>query len=203
MIILIGGAPGVGKSVIANALSRKMNILRLVDLDTLRDILRLQSREKDDPVLFMNALNAWEIHGDYSERTVMEGFYAHMRQQVGLSFRLVDSYLTTGKDAILHGAALFPSQTVRYRRRDVHAFIIACPDAASYRTSFMELHKMRTGTVPKDIRIQAGWILHQKLVQEAKDCGATILYGGVGRQCDDGQEASSWVVEQILSKLCS
>ena len=205
MIVLIGGAPGVGKSVVASALARHLDILRLIDLDILRDILRLQSREREDPVLFMNALNAWELHGSFSEKMVMDGFHAHIRQQLGLTFRLIDSYLASGKSAILHGTALLPSQTARYRNKDVHTFVIACTDEEAYRASFIELHKMRTGSTPRDIRIHAGWILHQNIVREAQDCGAQIIFGGIPPSGVHslGREFPGKVVEQILGRLCS
>ena len=40
MIVLIGGAPGVGKSMVAYQLARELGLLRLIDLDVLRDNLR-------------------------------------------------------------------------------------------------------------------------------------------------------------------
>lgn len=175
MIVLIGGAPGVGKSIVAYQLARELALLRLIDLDVLRDLLRIQSREKDDPILFCNALNAWELHGPFSEATVQAGFHAHVRPLVGATFRLIDSYLNTGKSAIFHGVGLLPSQMARYHQRGVHQVVIAARDEASYRERFVEKHRMRTGLLPTQVRIDAGWILHRQIVSEAEACGLQVI----------------------------
>lgn len=194
MIILVGGAPGVGKSAMAFELARNLGVYRLIDLDILRDMIRLQSREKDDPILFRNALNAWELHGPFSQKTVVDGFYAHTRQQVAVTFRMVDSYLSTGKSAIFHGAALLPSQMARYQKRtDVHAFVVASRDEAAYRASFVETHRMRTGRDPAEIRVEAGWILHQSILKAAKECGMAIV-------AEDGVKKA---VEAMMGRIAS
>lgn len=175
MIVLIGGAPGVGKSIVAYQLARELALLRLIDLDILRDVLRMQSREKDDPILFRNALNAWELHGDFCPKTVLDGFEAHIRPLTGVAFRLVDSYLSTGKSAIFHGAALVPGQMARYHQRGVLSVVLAARSEAAYRDRFIDKHRMRTGRDPADVRIQAGWILHQKIVADAEASGLQVV----------------------------
>ena len=193
MIVLIGGAPGVGKSMVAYQLARELGLLRLIDLDVLRDILRIQCREKDDPILFCNALNAWELHGPFSESTVQAGFQAHVRPLVGATFRLVDSYLNTGKSAIFHGVGLLPSQMARYRQRGVLAVIVAASDEASYREGFIEKHRTRTGLMPAQVRIDAGWILHRQIVAEARDCGLQII----------AESTPAQAVAQVMRRLRS
>ena len=175
MIILVGGAPGVGKSIVAYQLARELALLRLIDLDILRDVLRMQSREKDDPILFRNALNAWELHGDFSPKTVLDGFDAHIRPLTGIAFRLVDSYLSTGKSAIFHGAALVPGRMARYHQRGVLSVVLAARSEAAYRNRFIDKHRMRTGRDPAEVRIKAGWILHQNIVAEAEACGLQVV----------------------------
>ena len=96
MLLLIGGAPGIGKSSVALEIARELGTMRLVDLDVLRDVLRIQSREQDDPMLFRNALNAWELHGPLSTATVVAGFEANVRPLAGAATRLIESYLSTG-----------------------------------------------------------------------------------------------------------
>ncbi|MDR0966160.1 MAG: AAA family ATPase [Myxococcales bacterium] len=175
MIVLIGGAPGVGKSAVAYQLARELALLRLIDLDVLRDMLRIQSREKDDPILFCNALNAWELHGPFGEKSVHEGFHAHMRPIVGAAFSLIDSYLSAGKSAIFHGVGLLPSQMARYQRRNVHQVVVATVDEESYRTRLIEKYRMRTGMDPLKVRIDAGWMLHRQIVAEAEACGLLVI----------------------------
>ncbi|MFN7131314.1 MAG: AAA family ATPase, partial [Myxococcales bacterium] len=113
MLLLIGGAPGVGKSSVAMEISRELGMTRHIDLDVIRDVLRIQSREQDDPMLFRNALNAYELHGALNPPNVIAGFQAHVRPLTGAAARLVDSYLSTGKSAIFHGVPLLPAQFAR------------------------------------------------------------------------------------------
>lgn len=167
MLLLIGGAPGVGKSTVALEISRELGLLRHIDLDVVRDLLRIQSREQDDPMLFRNALNAWELHGPLSPKTAIEGFQAHIRPLAGAASRLVDSYLSTGKAAIFHGVPLLPGQFARYRSRGVHLVLLAAPSEEAYKQRLADRQRFRAGKAAGEDRLTAGWYIHQHLHAEA------------------------------------
>jgi 2-phosphoglycerate kinase len=175
MLLLIGGAPGIGKSTVAHEVARELGLLRLVDVDVIRDLLRIQSREQDDPMLFRNALNAYELHGALSASTVLAGFQAHVRPLVGATARLVDSYLSTGKSAVIHGVPLIPNQFARYRTRGVQFVLLASRDEESYRKRLGDRGRVRAGRVPADDRLDAGWFIHQNLVADAQACGVPVI----------------------------
>ncbi len=175
MLLLIGGAPGVGKSTVAHEIGRELGLLRLVDVDVVRDLLRIQSREQDDPMLFRNALNAYELHGALNPATVLAGFQTHVRPMVGATSRLVDSYLSTGKSAVVHGVPLIPNQFARYRTRGVQFVMLAAQSEDHYRKRLGDRGRVRAGRVPANDRLDAGWQVHQYLVSDANACGIPVI----------------------------
>lgn len=175
MLLLIGGAPGIGKSTVAHQVARELGLLRLVDLDVVRDLMRIQSREQDDPMMFRNALNAWDLHGPLSPSTVVAGFQAHIRPLEGASTRLIDGYLRTGKSAIFHGVPLVPSHFARYRNLGAHLVVLAARSEEEYRARLSERGRARAGRPPAKERLDAGWILHQHLVADANACGVPVV----------------------------
>ncbi len=60
IIILIGGATGVGKSTIATILSNRLNINRLVSTDAIREVMRASVSEKLIRPLRGSSYNAYE-----------------------------------------------------------------------------------------------------------------------------------------------
>ena len=175
MLLLIAGAPGVGKSVVAHEVARELGLLRLVDVDVIRDLLRIQSREQDDPMLFRNALNAYELHGVLTPATVVAGFQAHVRPLAGAVARIIDSYLVTGKSAIFHGVPLVPSQFSRYRARGAQVILLAASSEEEYRKRLSDRGRVRAGRVPAKERLDAGWLIHQHLISDATSCGVAVI----------------------------
>ncbi len=176
MLLLIGGAPGVGKSVVAHEVGRELGMLRLVDVDVIRDLLRIQSREQDDPMLFRNALNAYALHGGaLNASAVLNGFQAHNRPLAGAAARMIDSYLITGKSAIFHGVPLIPSQFSRYRSRGAQIVLIAAVNEVDYHKRLADRGRVRAGRVPAKDRLDAGWVIHQNLVADAHSCGIAVI----------------------------
>jgi len=60
LIILIGGAPGCGKSAVSVELATRMEIVRTQSTDMLREVMRLMIPERLLPVLHTSSFNAWE-----------------------------------------------------------------------------------------------------------------------------------------------
>lgn len=175
MLLLIGGAPGIGKSTVAHQVAQELGMLRLIDMDVIRDLMRIQSREQDDPMLFRNALNGWELHGPFGAKTVLAGFQAHIGPMVGAATRLLDGYMRIGKNAIFHGVPLVPSQFARYRNLGVQLAVLAARNEDEYCKRFSDHAKGRAGRFPATERVEAGWILHQHLVSDAEANGVPVI----------------------------
>lgn len=193
MLLLIAGAPGVGKSVVAHEVARELGLLRLVDIDVIRDLLRIQSREQDDPMLFRNALNAYELHGPLGAPTVVAGFQAHVRPLAGAAARMIDSYLVTGKSAIFHGVPLIPSHFSRYRSRGAQLVLLAAASEEDYRKRLADRGRVRAGRAPAKDRLDAGWVIHQHLVADATACGVPVI----------AEETPAQAVQAVLKRISS
>ena len=59
LLLLIGGAPGSGKSTIAIALASRLDIFRTQSTDMLREIMRMMTPERLLPVLHRSSFDAW------------------------------------------------------------------------------------------------------------------------------------------------
>jgi 2-phosphoglycerate kinase len=146
-----------------------------VDVDVIRDLLRIQSREQDDPMLFRNALNAYDLHGPLSPITALTGFQAHVRPLAGAAARMIESYLSTRKSAIIHGVPIVPSQFVRFRSRGVQLALLAAPSEEVFRKRLADRGRARAGQIPSTDRLEAGWTIHQFLVSDAEACGVPVI----------------------------
>jgi len=59
LLLLVGGAPGSGKSTIATALASRLDIFRTQSTDMLREIMRMMTPERLLPVLHRSSFCAW------------------------------------------------------------------------------------------------------------------------------------------------
>ena len=64
LLLLIGGAPGSGKSTIATALASQLDIFRTQSTDMLREVMRMMTPERLLPVLHRSSFDAWQALPD-------------------------------------------------------------------------------------------------------------------------------------------
>lgn len=60
LIILLGGATGVGKSTIASEVAHRLGINRLISTDALREVMRVMLTEELMPSLYHSSFEAWK-----------------------------------------------------------------------------------------------------------------------------------------------
>ena len=60
ILILIGGAPGTGKSALATELAQRLEIVRTQSTDLLREVMRMMIPERLLPVLHKSSYDAWQ-----------------------------------------------------------------------------------------------------------------------------------------------
>jgi 2-phosphoglycerate kinase len=111
LIILIGGATGVGKSTIATQLATRLGITRVVSTDAVREVLRSSFTKEMFPTLYESSFNADKAVRQpipHSGDRLIIGF---REQAVAVSVgaqSLIDRAIAENTDMILEGAHLVP-----------------------------------------------------------------------------------------------
>jgi 2-phosphoglycerate kinase len=111
LIILIGGATGVGKSTIATQLATRLGITRVVSTDAVRQVLRSAFTEEMFPTLYASSFEAGEAVRQpipHSGDRLIIGFREQAAAVAVGAQALIDRAMEEGTDIILEGAHLVP-----------------------------------------------------------------------------------------------
>ncbi len=109
IIILVGGATGVGKSAISATLARKLGIDRVINSDTIREIMRYMIPKDLMPTLHESSFDAGRnLNNPNIENKLIYGF----NEQVSLVNRGVHAYIQRsmkeGLKSVINGVHLLP-----------------------------------------------------------------------------------------------
>lgn len=116
IVILIGGAPGVGKSALAAELNYRLGIRRVVSSDAVREALRSLIGAQLSPSLHRSSFTAWRSDLLPSEqrtarpkrKRVTRGFLAQAQQLSTALTAIVERSVTEASSVILEGVHLVP-----------------------------------------------------------------------------------------------
>ncbi len=73
IVLLIGGAPGTGKSAVATEIAQRLAIVRIQSTDLLREVMRVMLPERLLPVLHRSSYDAWiALPGETDEDPVSD-----------------------------------------------------------------------------------------------------------------------------------
>lgn len=111
LIILIGGATGVGKSTVATQLANRLGITRVVSTDAVREVLRSAFTEDMFPTLYASSFQADEAVRQpipHSGDRLIIGFREQAAAVAVGAQALIDRAVAEGTDMILEGAHLVP-----------------------------------------------------------------------------------------------
>jgi len=84
-VLLIGGAPGTGKSAIATEIAHRMEIARVQSTDLLREVMRMMMPKRLVPVLHRSSYDAWKAIfedstlEDDADTMLVEGYRAQAK----------------------------------------------------------------------------------------------------------------------------
>jgi 2-phosphoglycerate kinase len=111
LIILIGGATGVGKSTIATQLATRLGITRVVSTDAVREVLRSAFTAEMFPTLYASSFEADKAVRQpipHSGDRLIIGFREQAAAVAVGAQRLIDRAIAEGTDVIIEGAHLVP-----------------------------------------------------------------------------------------------
>ena len=142
LIILIGGATGVGKSTVATQLAARLGITRIIPTDAIREVMRAMFSEELMPTLHTSSFDADHLVRHPLPRNadpVIIG-YREQAQAVAVGARaLIRRAVDENTDLILEGAHLVPGFFDPAEFPDVFVvqFLIAVDDEEAHRSHFL------------------------------------------------------------------
>jgi 2-phosphoglycerate kinase len=113
-IILINGAPGIGKSTVGLELAYQLGIKQIVDVDVIREVLRGQFSPDEKPYLHKSSCSAWKVTGEETKENIIASFLKYCEALKPSIERILNRADVLGKDMILEGVHLVPSMYAKY-----------------------------------------------------------------------------------------
>lgn len=116
IIVLFGGAPGVGKSALASEVGYRLGIPRIVSTDSVRQALRSLIGPELSPVLHASTYEAWRAELLPSEREtaqperlrVLRGFLAQVQQLNPALTAIIERNIFEATSIVMEGVQLVP-----------------------------------------------------------------------------------------------
>lgn len=141
LVILIGGATGVGKSTVATQLASRLGITRVVSTDAVREVLRSAFTPEMFPTLYSSSFEADQGVRQpipHSGDKLIIGFREQAAAVAVGAQALIDRAVSEGTDMILEGAHLVPGflQSPNSDKAVIVSLLITVDDEELHRNHF-------------------------------------------------------------------
>ena len=142
VIILLGGAAGVGKTSLALEVAHRLGIGRVLSTDSIRQIMRLMFSPDLMPEIHCSTYDAYKALGlgpEGSPEAVIAGFREQVQKIAGGVNALLDRAVEENTSMLIEGVNQLPSllDLDRYREHaHVISITVATLDADAYRDRF-------------------------------------------------------------------
>jgi 2-phosphoglycerate kinase len=141
LIVLIGGATGVGKSTIATQLATRLGITRVVSTDAVREVLRSALTAEMFPTLYASSFEADKAVRQpipHSGDRLIIGFREQAAAVAVGTRALITRAIEEGTDLILEGAHLVPGflEGVESERAVIVPLLVMVEDESLHRSHF-------------------------------------------------------------------
>jgi 2-phosphoglycerate kinase len=117
LLILIGGAPGSGKSSVASELATRLDIVRTQSSDMLREVMRMMIPKRLMPVLHTSSFMAWkelpnneeEDSNNNSDKSLIDGYLTQAELVAVSCEAVIQRAIKERNSLILEGVHIQPS----------------------------------------------------------------------------------------------
>ncbi|UCH26562.1 MAG: hypothetical protein JSV66_02635 [Trueperaceae bacterium] len=146
LIVLLGGAPGVGKSTVATELAYRLGIQRIVSSDAVRQALRSLISPELSPVLHSSSYAAWLAELLPGERQlakpkrkrVIRGFQSQVQQLGTALMAIISRSIEEATSLVMEGVHLVPGivPDTEFENATVFEAVLVVKDEAAHKTHF-------------------------------------------------------------------
>ena len=149
LVVLIGGATGVGKSTVATQLAGRLGITRIIPTDAIREVMRAMFSEELMPTLHTSSFDATHLVRHPLPRNADAVIIGFREQAAAVAVgvqALIRRAMVEGTDLILEGAHLVPGfvDPALFTEAVVVPLIITVDDEEVHRSHFlMRAHESR------------------------------------------------------------
>ncbi|MSR83323.1 MAG: hypothetical protein EXS58_10445 [Candidatus Latescibacteria bacterium] len=169
LIVLIGGASGVGKTSLAISMANVLDIPRVAATDDIRQIMRLMLSPELMPSIHTSSYLAWSnLPSDVREADpVLTGFREQVKV-VSLGVRaILDRCLEEHSSVIIDGVHLLPDFLEKWKRDHPHSFVTQLCLAVSERRVYEERFTKRAKEAPA--RAGDKYLSHMDEIQKIQE----------------------------------
>lgn len=130
LLVLLGGAPGVGKTSLSVEVARRLEIARVMGTDSIRQIMRLMFSQDLMPELYGSTFDVHNVlpleAGPGAPDPVLAGYLAQAHKIVVGVNALLDRAIEENSSLVIEGANLVPGMVdlERYRRNAHVIFVL-------------------------------------------------------------------------------
>lgn len=153
VIILIGGATGVGKSTIATQLAHRLGIVRIISTDSVRQVMRAFFSDRLMPALHFSSFDAGRaVRLPVAEDAdpLVVGFVEQARLVMTGLEALIERAINEGTSMVLEGVHLVPGylSPERWSEALVLPMIVVVRDEELHRSHFLVRDRETNGIRP-------------------------------------------------------
>src|SRR5690625_3495852 len=208
VIILVGGAPGVGKSTVAAELGYRLGIPRMVSTDSVRQALRSLISKELSPLLHESSYTAWraellpieleQAHPDPIR--VIRGFRVQIQQLATAVNAIIERNIQENMSLVMEGIHLVPglSPMGTFDNALVVEVMLSVEDEDNHRDHFALRERQTHARRDQDVYLdhyREIRILHDYLVDRARAEGGPVV------DASDLDHAVDRAMELILNAL--
>lgn len=179
LFILLGGTAGIGKSTLSVELAHRLEINRIVETDTVREIMRNMVSTDLVPSLYRSSFNTDEtVKAELVDDSLIYGF----NQQVDVVSTgikpIIDRGVEEGVNSIVEGVHVVPGYLGMANRDDCHTFqyVLKVSDEAEHADRFVARADTSNRNAERYLEnLEEIRTVQEYIVEEGKKNGATII----------------------------